>query len=213
MRALGYIRVSSQEQADSRAGLEAQRRAIVAEAKRRGWDLVAVVEDAGYTAKDLRRPGIQEALRVLATGEATALVVSKLDRVSRSLIDVTGLMAKAQRQGWALVALDCMVDTSSPSGEAMAHLMATFAQFERRIISQRTKDALAVKRASGVRLGRPPSLPPAVGRRIVRERSAGRTLAAIADRLNRDGIPTAQGGKQWYPGTVRATLVRLGRAE
>jgi DNA invertase Pin-like site-specific DNA recombinase len=212
MRVVGYVRVSTIEQAHTGAGLEAQREAIVAEAKRRGWALVAVIEDAGCSAKDLRRPGVREALRVLETGEASALVVAKLDRLSRSMIDFTGLMQKAQKQGWALVALDCAVDTSTASGEAMAHMLATFAQFERRLISQRTKDALAVKRASGVRLGRPPTLPPAVARRIVRERGAGRTLAAIADRLNRDAIPTAQGGKQWYAGTVRATLIRLERA-
>jgi DNA invertase Pin-like site-specific DNA recombinase len=82
---------------------------------------------------------------VLREGDAKALVASKLDRLSRSMIDFTGLMATAQKQGWALVALDCAVDTTTPAGEAMANVLATFAQFERRLISQRTKDALAVK--------------------------------------------------------------------
>ena len=113
-----------------------------------------MIEDAGFSAKDMKRPGVQEALRVLEAGEATALVVAKLDRLSRSMIDFTALMATAQKQGWALVALDCAVDTSTPTGEAMANMLATFAQFERRLISQRTREALAVKRASGVRLGR-----------------------------------------------------------
>jgi DNA invertase Pin-like site-specific DNA recombinase len=86
------------------------------------------------------------------------LVVAKLDRLSRSMIDFTGVMAKAQKQGWALVALDCAVDTTTPAGEAMAHVLATFAQFERRLIGQRTREALAVKRKQGVRLGRPQDL-------------------------------------------------------
>jgi DNA invertase Pin-like site-specific DNA recombinase len=96
------------------------------------------------------------------------------------------VMAKASRQGWALVALDCAVDSTTPAGEAMAHVLATFAQFERRLIGQRTREALAAKRASDVRLGRPVSLPSAVSKRIVSERRAGRSLAAIAATLNEE---------------------------
>jgi DNA invertase Pin-like site-specific DNA recombinase len=210
MRVLGYVRVSTEEQGDSGAGLEAQRRAIAAECERRGWELLEVVEDAGFSAKDLKRPGIQEALRVLREGDAKALVAAKLDRLSRSMIDFTALMATAQKQGWALVALDCAVDTTTPAGEAMAHVLATFAQFERRLISQRTREALAVKRSQGVRLGRPTTMPPDVVRRIKRERAKGKSLAAIADGLNADGVPTAQGGTRWYPATVRYTLRRGG---
>jgi DNA invertase Pin-like site-specific DNA recombinase len=73
--------------------LEAQRRAIVAECKRRGWELVEPIEDRGFSAKDMKRPGVQEALRVLEAREASALVVAKLDRLSRSMIDFTALMA------------------------------------------------------------------------------------------------------------------------
>src|SRR4051812_20520870 len=107
-------------------------------------------------------------------------------------------MGTAQKQCWALVALDCAVDTSTPTGEAMANMLATFAQFERRLISQRTKEALAIKKASGVRLGRPPTLPAKTVRRIQRQRAHGESLRAIADSLNRDDVPTAQGGAQWY---------------
>src|SRR3954470_9704778 len=170
MRVLGYVRVSTDEQSSSGAGLEAQRRAIIAECERRGWHLVEVIEDAGFSAKDLRRPGVQEALRVLNAGDASALVVAKLDRLSRSMIDFTALMGRAQKQGGALVALDCAVDTTTPAGEAMANVLATFAQFERRLIGQRTREALAAKRASGVRLGRPRTVPDDVVARIARER-------------------------------------------
>ena len=208
MRVLGYVRVSTEEQKSSGAGLEAQRRAIISECERRGWQLVEVIEDAGFSAKDMKRPGVQEALRVLEEGKASALVVAKLDRLSRSMIDFTALMGTAQKQHWALVALDCAVDTSTPTGEAMANMLATFAQFERRLISQRTREALAVKRASGVRLGRPPTVPQAVVRRIQRQRERGDSLRAIADSLNRDKVPTAQGGAQWYAATVRGILNR-----
>src|SRR3954449_6387517 len=115
MRVLGYVRVSTDEQSSSGAGLEAQRRAIIVECKRRGWQLVEVIEDAGYSAKDMKRPGVQEAIRALEAREASALVVAKLDRLSRSMLDFTALMATAQKQCWALVALDCAVDTSTPT--------------------------------------------------------------------------------------------------
>jgi DNA invertase Pin-like site-specific DNA recombinase len=208
MRVIGYVRVSTDEQAVSGAGLEAQRRAIVAECRRRGWELVETLEDAGYSAKDLKRPGVQEALRALEAGEAKALVVAKLDRLSRSMLDFAAPMATAQKQSWALVALDCAVDTSTPAGEAMAHVLATFGQFERRLIALRTKEALAAKKASGVRLGRPPAVPRSVARRIQRQRSRGDSLRKIADDLNNDGVPTAQGGKEWYAATVRHVLLR-----
>src|SRR5580765_5605356 len=123
MQVLGYVRVSTSEQANSGAGLEAQRQAIIAECERRGWHLVETIQDAGYSARDLRRPGIQEALQALEAGKASALVVAKLDRLSRSMLDFSRLMAKATRQHWALAALDVAIDTSSPSGEAKANML------------------------------------------------------------------------------------------
>jgi DNA invertase Pin-like site-specific DNA recombinase len=104
------------------------------------------------------------------------------------------------------VALDCAVDRTTPAGEAMANVLATFAQFERRLIGQRTREALAQKRAQGVRLGMPRQLPDKMRKRIKRRRDAGLTLQQIADELNRAGIPTAQGGTRWWPSTIRAVL-------
>jgi DNA invertase Pin-like site-specific DNA recombinase len=208
MQVIGYVRVSTDEQAVSGAGAEAQRQAIAAEASRRGWELLDLIEDLGYSASDLRRPGIQYALDLLARGDAEGLVVAKLDRLSRSMLDFTALMADARRQGWAIVALDCAVDTTTPAGEAMANVLATFAQFERRLIGQRTRDALAVRRAQGQRLGRPPAVSDVVVRRIKRQRRAGKTFAAIAASLNGSDVPTGHGGRQWWPATVRAVFER-----
>jgi len=86
-------------------------------------------------------------------------MVSKLDRLSRSLLDFAGLMHRAQVGGWNVVALDLGIDLATPAGEFMASVMASAAQWERRIIGQRTRDALAVRKAEGHRLGRPSSLP------------------------------------------------------
>ena len=105
-------------------------------------------------------------------------------------------MARAQEQRWALVALDCAVDTTTPAGEAMANVLATFAQFERRLISQRTRDAIRAKkrRKGGYAVGRKSTLPPELARRIDREREAGRSLAAIAAELKCGGCPDRTGG-------------------
>ena len=127
----------------------------------------------------------------------------ELDHVVIAAVDL-----EAAAAGLGLIALDVQVDTSTASGEAMANMLATFAQFERRLIGQRTKEALEVKKASGVRLGRPPQIPRSVVRRIQRQRARGETLRAIAESLNRDNVPTAQGGAEWDAATVRYVLLK-----
>jgi DNA invertase Pin-like site-specific DNA recombinase len=205
LRIIAYLRVSTQEQADSGKGLAAQRSAIEAEATRRGWSVVEFIQDAGASGKDLDRPGIQTALEALREGRADALVVSKLDRLSRSLLDFAHLLETAREQNWSLLALDA-VDTTSAAGEAQASMIAVFAQLERRMISQRTREALAVKRAQGKRHGAKRLVPDEVMTRVLAERKAGRTLQMIADDLNADGIPTTRGGRQWYGSTVSSVL-------
>ncbi|HXW80403.1 MAG TPA: recombinase family protein [Acidimicrobiales bacterium] len=138
---------------------------------------------------------------------ASAIVVAKLDRLSRSLVDFAALMARAQVGRWNVVALDLGIDLSTAAGEFMANVMASAAQWERRIIGQRTKDALAVKQAEGVRLGRPVTLPAEVIGRIISARQTGAGWSAIAAGLNSDGVPTAHGGARWYPSTVRAVVL------
>lgn len=202
--AVGYVRVSTDEQVESGAGLAAQRAAIEGECERRGWVLVEVFEDAGASGKSMDgRPALAAALAAVESGRAAILVGAKLDRLSRSALDAASLLDRAQRSGWSLVALDLGVDTSTPAGEAMANVMAAFGQLERRMIGQRTKDALAVKRAAGVRLGRPPVLPAEVVARIVAEHRDGGSWSGIARKLNVDGVPTAHGGRCWWPSTAR----------
>ena len=114
---VGYVRVSTDEQATSGLGLDAQRVAIADECDRRGWELVEVFEDAGASGKSMAgRPALQEALNAVRSHRAGALVVAKLDRLSRSLLDFAALMEDARKEGWALVILDLGVDTTTPSG-------------------------------------------------------------------------------------------------
>ena len=213
-RCVSYLRVSTDEQTVSGLGLEAQEDAIRRGAQLRGYSVVATFSDLATSGSvpPEGRPGLTGALAAVQAGAGT-LMVAKLDRLSRSLLDFAGLMERSRREGWGLVALDLGVDTATPQGEMMANVMATFAQFERRLIGQRTRDALAIKRAQaaqGHRLGRPLELPEVTRRRVVQLRAAGLSMDAVAHALTTEGVPTARGGR-WARGTVLAVLrsVRL----
>ena len=205
---VAYVRVSTDEQAASGAGLDAQRIAIAAEAQRRGWTVVGWHADEGISGgKGVEhRPGLAAAIEAVESGRAAGLLAAKLDRVSRSVLDTASLMEQARRGGWELVTCDLAIDTSTPAGEATASMMAVFSQLERRLISQRTREALAVKKAQGVRLGRPSALPREVVARIVAAKAGGASLRTIAAELTADAVPTAQGGAKWHASTVKAVL-------
>lgn len=210
MSIIGYCRVSTDAQGDSGAGLEAQRAAIVAESGRRGWGEVALYVDVASGKSTKRRPRLAAALEVLSAGDARVLVVAKLDRLSRSLLDFAALMAAAQRDGWSIVALDIGVDTSTINGELVASIIMALAQWERRIIGQRTKDALVSVRGKGTRLGRPTTVTRDAVAIIAAMRGQGASLRQVAGALNGARVPTAQGGREWYASTVRAVESRAG---
>jgi DNA invertase Pin-like site-specific DNA recombinase len=204
VRAFAYIRVSTGAQAVNGAGLDAQRQSVTAEIQRRGWQLAEVIEDAGQsgTVKPEDRPGLGTALAALDSGEADALVALKIDRVSRSVLDFASLVERSDSHGWQLVTLDVPLDPTTPIGKATRSMLATFAQLERDFISQRTTEALAIKREQGVKMGRTRTVPAEVAERIRAMRASGKSWPAIAEALNAEGIPTGQGGK-WWPMTCK----------
>jgi DNA invertase Pin-like site-specific DNA recombinase len=205
---IGYIRVSTDQQAESGAGMAAQRSVIRRQCEQHGWELAAIYEDNGASAKTLKgRPGLTDALEVLANGDAAALVVAKLDRLARSVHDFAGLVRVAEREGWGIVALDLGVDMTTPTGGLLANVTASVAEWERRIISLRTSEALAQRKAAGVQLGRPRSLDPVVADRIRSRRTEGATLQSIADELNVDGVTTPS-GRTWSPALVRKVALQ-----
>lgn len=207
-----YIRVSTDEQAASGLGLDAQRAAIEHACVARDWTVVGSYTDAGVSGSTLDRPGLQAALSDVASGVAGGLVVAKLDRLSRSLLDFASLMQRSRQEGWALVALDLGIDTGTPQGELMAAVLATFSQFERRLIGERTKSALAAKKAQGVKLGRPSVMSDVLAHRFVKMRADGMSYREIADKLNDEGLPGAHGGR-WHGATIlRAMQARTPRA-
>lgn len=214
-RVVGYDRVSTLHQAENGGSMDAQRERIRAEVERRGWELVEIIEDPARSGKNMRRPGMDRALEMVAAGEADAIVATKVDRVSRSVADFADLLARAGREGWHLVVLELGLDTTTAHGRFAAHMMAAVAELEREMIAARTREVLSAKRAAGTLKGpmgargwktRSGATSDEVRARIRTEREAGRSFRAIADGLNEDQVPTGQGGARWWPSTVRAVL-------
>lgn len=207
MRAVGYCRVSTEEQGQSGLGLAAQEETIRREVDRREWSLERVYTDVASGKSLRRRTDFAEAMRVLAAGEADVLVVAKLDRLSRSVSDFAAILARTQVEGWALNICDLGVDTTTPSGKMVAQIMMVLAEWEREMIGDRTKSALRMAAAKGTRLGRPSGVDPETVRLIRVLRDSGRSWAKIADALDREGVPTGQGG-QWHGATVRRLYLK-----
>jgi len=205
--AITYRRVSTDEQADSGLGLDAQATAIDRTIEARGWTVAAALSDEGVSGSiaPTARPALADALRMLAAGEADALVVAKLDRATRSVADLCHLLDLSDRQGWDFIALDLGIDTSTPMGRAMAQMAGVFSELERKMIGQRTSDALQALKASGRRLGRPVEQTDDVRQRIAVEHAEGRSLRSIANDLNAENVPTARGGN-WHASTIRRVL-------
>lgn len=202
MRAIGYCRVSTDEQGRSGLGLESQRDTIEREVERRGWSLEHVYSDVASGKSLRRRHEFGHALAALAGGSADVLVVSKLDRLSRSVSDFAAVLARSNTEGWELNICDLGVDTTTPSGKMVAQIMMVLAEWEREMIGDRTKAALQVARSRGTKLGRPSGVDEETHRLIRILRESGKSYQGIADALSIEGIPTAQGG-QWRASTVR----------
>lgn len=208
-RMIGYVRVSTAEQAASGLGLADQEKRIREEARHRGWHLVRIERDEGASGKSLDRPGLRRALEVIAAGRADGLIVAKLDRLSRSVIDFGELLVWFREEAKAtLVALDLGVDTSTAAGELVANVFAAVAQWERSVIAERTKAALAELRSQGRPTGRAAVADHAELQEQIRSMKdvEGLTMQQIANRLNESQIPTVRGGTCWRPSSVQGAL-------
>jgi DNA invertase Pin-like site-specific DNA recombinase len=208
-RVLGYVRVSTAEQGRSGLGLEAQRSAIEVECRRRGWELASFYRDVHSGKSTNGRHELHRALDDLGARRAEGLVVAKLDRLSRSVVDFGRVLKLSQRHDWALVILDLDLDTSAPTGKLMANVLISVAEWERDAIAARTVAGLAAKKARGERLGRVRQITPALERRIVRMRQRGMSFQAIATKLTSEQIPTPAGGaKAWSWTTIQRVARR-----
>lgn len=205
MEAILYARTSREEQ---RNGVEAQQRKLAEYAESKGWE-ATLLDPEHASGKTLsRRPILREALGKLdSLGEGGILVVTRLDRLSRSTGDFASILERSRRKGWGIAVLDFggeRLDTSTAMGKAMARVVMVIAELERELIGERTKEALAEVKANGTQLGHPSTVPAATHKRIKRLRREGLGFRAIASRLNEQGIPAPSGAAgRWHAASVR----------
>jgi DNA invertase Pin-like site-specific DNA recombinase len=205
-RVIAYIRVSTQEQDEAGNGLAAQEGAIRRECEYRRWELVEVYKDVASGKSTNGRTGFKAALADMEHHRADVLMGAKLDRVTRSTIDFGTTLEKARKQGWALNVLDLGLDMSTSTGELVAGVLVQVAQFERRRIGERTKEALAVV-AQTKRLGRPRQISAQTEGYIQWRRSKGASLREIAAELDDQGTAPPKGGR-WQASTIQRVLTR-----
>ena len=213
MKVITYARVSTEEQGDSQLGLEAQKLAL------NNWclprfqiEMRCHLTDVA-SASTTERPGLERALLALKLGEYDTLVVTKLDRLSRSVADFAELCERAQTEGWAIIALDIGVDMTTATGKMVANILMSVAQWEREMIGQRTREALAAKKARGERAGGPEPKPiTADAAHLIRNMEPWfHGWEACARALNAGGHETPQ-GQPWTRAALYGWVMRNRRA-
>jgi site-specific DNA recombinase len=225
MKVIGYTRVSTEEQAREGVSLEAQRGKLEAYARLYGVQIVEVIEDAGVSAKSLKRPGLQRALGMLKRKEADGLLIAKLDRLSRSVKDWNTLIDShfGEKAGKQLLSVNDQIDTRTAAGRMVLNILMTIFQWEREAIGERTQDAMDHKRSKGERISRHipfgwklaedgvSLIEDATEQTILAEirqlRQNKYTLREIAEVLNSRHVP-AKNGKQWIHTSIRSILTR-----
>ena len=151
---IAYLRVSSEKQVDLGVSLDAQQQKVVAYASLYDLELVEIIVDVAQSAKTLERPGLQKALAMLKAGSAEALLVVKLDRLTRSVVDLGKLIEGYFSNGKvALLSVGEQIDTRSANGRMVLNILATVSQWEREIIAERTSTAIRYKQSQGEYIG------------------------------------------------------------
>lgn len=221
MRIVGYCRVSTEDQAREGVSLDDQRARIEQWAAFDGADLVAIETDAGISAKAIEtRPGLMRALAMLERGEAEGLIVTKLDRLTRSVRNLGELIEGPFRTA-QLISLGEKIDTASAGGRLVLNILATVSAWEREVIGERTKAALRHMKARSLLVGGEPygwraeGEPGSKARRLVpvpeeqavlgeahRLRDGGLSLRAVAAELERAGHLSRE-GRRFDPAQIR----------
>jgi DNA invertase Pin-like site-specific DNA recombinase len=225
-RVIGYVRVSTDKQADEGVSLDAQRAQLAAYATLYGLEIVEIIVDAGESAKSLQRPGLARALTMLASGQAGGLLVAKLDRLTRSVRDLGELVSGPFAPGRAaLLSVSEQIDTRSAAGRLVLNVLASVSQWEREAIAERTSTAMRHMQARGEYIGgrAPYGFRVADGGRLVDvpeeqatigrvEKLAGEglSLAKIAATLASEGR-VARNGRVFWPQQI-ANMLRAAAA-
>ena len=222
-RMVGYVRVSTQDQSDSGCSLILQREKIEGYCKLHDMELVHIYEDAGLSAKDIKgRPAFMECLAFLMAKKAQGLICYKLDRAFRSTTDCLETVETLKRKGLEFISITENVSTDGAIGALFVSILASLSTFERQLTSERTSQALQGKIQRGERTGAlrygydlapdgihlvPNPEEQKTLEKIKRYRAKGISLRGIADRLNKQGCTTKQGGP-WKHSTVQGLVNR-----
>lgn len=223
-RVIGYVRVSTEEQARDGVSLSSQEERIRGYCGLYGLTLVAVVRDEGVSAKNLDRPALRGALAALREGSAAGIVVAKLDRLTRSVRDLGELLEGyfGERAGKLLFSVGDQIDTTKAAGRLVLNVLMSVAQWERETIVERTRDAMQHKRSKGERVGTVPygytvgpdgkTLEACAAERHAIEfirglRAKGDSVRQIVAALNESGI-ASRSGRPWGTSSVAAIINR-----
>lgn len=219
MRLVGYVRVSTEDQAANGVSLDAQRSRITAYCTAHDAELVAIEADEGISGKvpPHRRPGLARALERVRSADTDGLVVLKLDRLSRSTRDVLDLSDECQRRGWYLISVSEHLDTSTAAGRLVVTVLAALSQMEREQIGERTREAMAYLAREGRRRSRHAPFGWRVigGKKLERVREEGKILERMlqmrADGFGARRVASHLGvnprtGRSWNRGTVASIL-------
>jgi len=230
MKAIGYLRVSTEEQATTGVSLAAQEERIRAYCAAAGLELAGIIREEGVSGSRplALRPAGGELVRALAKGDASQVIALKLDRLFRDAADALEQTRAWDRKGIALHLLDLggqTINTASPMGRMFLTMMAGFAELERNLTAERTAAALAHKKAHGEAYSPTPYGFDREGSRLIENpqeqatlarihglRVAGDSLRAIARLLNTEGTAAKRGG-QWYASTVAKVLAHTQTAQ
>lgn len=221
-RAVGYIRVSTDQQANEGVSLDAQRARIDAYCELQELQLVEMVVDAGESAKSLDRPGVQKVLAMVSARQVDAVVIYKLDRLFRNTQDALNTSQDFDHRGVALCSISEQLDTSTPMGKFFFTITAAYAEMERAMIAERTREGLRQTRLQGKQIGNKTpygydlidgKLVPNAGEqdviRMVNEHhAAGMGTRKIARLLEEQGITTKEGSTNWQAIQVQRLLHR-----
>lgn len=218
-RAVGYIRVSTTEQVNEGISLDNQRAKIQAYCDLNDLNLVEIIDDSGKSGKNLNRDGIQNIIGMVKGKSIEAIVVYKLDRLSRKVIDILNLIETFEKNGITFHSLNEKIDTSTAIGRFFLNITASLAQMERDLISERTRDALQLKISNGQRAGQVPYgwrvsddgntlirhiKEQKVIEKIRNLKDTGFSYRAICHELDSEGYEPF--GKKWHPQTVKNIL-------
>ena len=217
MKVAGYVRVSTEDQAREGISLEMQQERIKALAIAKGWELVKIYSEDGYSGKNLKRPQIQELIKASQNREIDGAVVYKIDRLTRRQRDLWYLLEDVfQKNQVALVSVTEPFDTSTAQGKAFLGMLGVFAQLWRDEIAERTQDALQQKKQNGERVGTVPYGYDLAKNRVdlVRNQQEQQVIVQmrdlrhknfsydqIAQELNNQGVEAKNGG-DWHGRTV-----------